>query len=141
MAPHATKLVGMSRRAYARRRGCNEATVRQRIADGTISKAVLPDGSIAAKLADRLWRTATTRGEVAGDGTLSQARLRKAVASTLALAAEIEAMEQQQLPRNEVEALVPQLLAVVRHASRHIIEAARTVVGVPPAQAFSILTA
>lgn len=51
--------IGLSRRAYAKHRGCNDKAVRNAITDGRIAEAVLPDGTINAEHADRLWEQNT----------------------------------------------------------------------------------
>lgn len=47
--------IGLSKRAYARRRGRDDKAVRKVIATGRIAAAILPDGTIDAVLADTLW--------------------------------------------------------------------------------------
>lgn len=74
---------GISRRQYARQRGCDERLVRRKIADGSLVAAVQPDGKLDGAIADRLWTT-TTGPRV--QGTLAAARRRRLRASCNVLA-------------------------------------------------------
>ena len=71
--------MGMSRRAYARHRGCNERTVRRAIEDGRIAAAMGPDG-IDPHKADALWEANTSRPpdqDAVADGTKKDDTARK----------------------------------------------------------------
>lgn len=83
---------GLSRRAYARQRGCSEAAVRKAIADGRLKKAVLPDGSIDAHRADELLAHSTIASREP-PSELSEARLRKLRVQCALLRDEIEGLE------------------------------------------------
>jgi len=48
-------MTGLSQGAYARHRGVSRPAVKKAIDTGRIKKAVLPDGTIDATLADQLW--------------------------------------------------------------------------------------
>ena len=88
--------MGLSRRAYARHRGCNESAVRKAIAAGRIS--VEADGTIDPEKADAAWAANTsrirgvddgapveTKGEGNGNGSvneLTRMRARKLAADT-----------------------------------------------------------
>ena len=58
--------MGLSRRAYARHRGCNESAVRKAIAAGRIS--VEADGTIDPEKADAAWAANTSRIRGVDDG-------------------------------------------------------------------------
>ena len=67
--------MGLSRRAYAKRRGCSDKTVRNAIEDGRIKDALLPDDTIDPEKADALWDANSSRspeetesGSSAGNG-------------------------------------------------------------------------
>lgn len=77
--------IGLSRRAYARRRGVTDKAVRKAITSGRIAAAVLPDHTIDADLADRLWEGNTDPSQRRGKEAL------RAEASMAALAAAQEA--------------------------------------------------
>ncbi|ARO53982.1 hypothetical protein B2G69_07335 [Methylorubrum zatmanii] len=51
--------IGLSIRAYAKRRGVSDKAVRKAIASGRIAAAVLPDKTIESEVADRLWEANT----------------------------------------------------------------------------------
>lgn len=74
---------GISRRQYARQRGCDERLVRRKIADGSLVAAVQPDGKLDGAVADRLWKT--TAGPRV-QGTLAAARRRRLRATCNVLA-------------------------------------------------------
>ncbi|OWK20633.1 hypothetical protein AJ88_27650 [Mesorhizobium amorphae CCBAU 01583] len=82
---------GISRRAYAKRRGCTEKAIRDRIADGTLVKAVLPDGTLDADKADKLLAAKVTAGKHVGSD-LNDARRRKLAAGVALLQDEVEAL-------------------------------------------------
>jgi hypothetical protein len=69
--------IGLSQRAYARRRGCDPSAVRKAIKTERIAAAVLPDGTINPDHADRLWEANTDpnqrRGREAERATASMA--------------------------------------------------------------------
>jgi hypothetical protein len=73
--------MGISRRAYARRRGVSEASIRKHIANGVLAPAVLPDDTIDPDHADRLLAETVTRG-AAVPVELKTARARRLRAST-----------------------------------------------------------
>jgi hypothetical protein len=56
--------MGLSLRAYARRRGCSPSTVHQAIASGRISRE--PDGTIDPAKADSAWESSTDPGKAKG---------------------------------------------------------------------------
>ena len=58
--------MGLSRRAYAKHRGCNESAVRKAIAAGRIS--VEADGTIDPEKADAAWAANTSRIRGVDDG-------------------------------------------------------------------------
>jgi len=74
-------MMGISRRAYARRRGVSEASIRKHIANGVLAPAVMPDDSIDPDRADRLLAETVTRG-AAVPVELKTARARRLRAST-----------------------------------------------------------
>ena len=51
----AQKFEGISRNAFAKKVGVTPAAVRQKIANGRLADAVLPDGSLDEEVAARLW--------------------------------------------------------------------------------------
>jgi|JI10StandDraft_1071094.scaffolds.fasta_scaffold251426_2 hypothetical protein len=55
-------MTGMSRRAYAKSRKIDESTVRKHLKAGTLTDAILPDGTIDPEKADALLRATRTRG-------------------------------------------------------------------------------
>ncbi len=85
--------LGLSRRAYAKRRGVTDKAVRKAIGSaqmhGRIWEAVLPDGTIDADLADRLWEGRTDPSQRRGKEAL------RAEASMAALAGRMAAEEAQ----------------------------------------------
>ena len=93
---------GLSRRAYARQRGCSEAAVRKAIADGRLKKAVLPDGSIDAHRADELLAHSTIASREP-PSELSEARVRKLRAQCALLQDEIEELEGALITPGEAE--------------------------------------
>lgn len=48
-------MMGLSQGAYARHRGCSRPAVKKAIDTGRLKKAILPDGTIDAAIADREW--------------------------------------------------------------------------------------
>ncbi|PZV33377.1 hypothetical protein B5V02_39345 [Mesorhizobium kowhaii] len=82
---------GISRRAYAKRRGCTEKAIRDRITDGTLADAVLPDGTIDAGKADRLLAEKVTAGKRTGSD-LNEARRRKLAAGVALLQDDVRAL-------------------------------------------------
>ena len=82
---------GVSRRAYAKRRGCTEKAIRDRITDGTLAKAVLPDGTIDADKADALLAARVTAGKHVGSD-LNEARRRKLAAGVALLQDDVSAL-------------------------------------------------
>ena len=79
--------IGLSQRAYGRHRGVSDKAVRKAIATGRIRDAVLPDGTIDAAMADRLWEQNTDpvqrRGKEALRGETSMAALMAAKAAPI----------------------------------------------------------
>lgn len=93
---------GLSRRAYARLRGCSESAVRQAIADGRLKPALYADGSIDAGKADDLLAQSTIGGKEP-PSELTEARQRKLRAQCALLRDEIEALESSLIPPAEAE--------------------------------------
>lgn len=93
--------MGLSRRAYARRRkarglkGASDAAVRKAIASGRIT--LEPDGSIDPEKADRQWEAATDKAKVRSDQSIAQGvdKARETVAAD----------EQKPVPQAHVEAV------------------------------------
>jgi hypothetical protein len=131
----------LSRRAYAAHRGVSRMAVYKAEKHGRIAAACGPAG-IDVDLADALWMQNTTRLPAdPGAGLLADARLRKALASTLALAAEVEGLEGSLLRRDELAVLVPRLLdAVLTACHQHVLSRAGQVAGQDAAEVFAVLS-
>ena len=86
--------LGLSRRAYAIRRGCNDKSVRKAIgnekAHGRIWAAVLPDGTIDPDLADRLWEARTDPSQRRGKEAVRAEASMQALIERDAAAAAVE---------------------------------------------------
>jgi len=130
---------GISRRAYAKRRGVSDAAIRRRIADGTLADAILPDGTVDPDKCDALLAAGTTAGHrVSSD--LATARRRKLAAGNALLADEIRMSEESTVPRVEADQAE---LAACRRIAQHLYkiaaDAAPSVAGRPPAIAAATL--
>lgn len=92
-----TPTAGLSRRAYAARRGVTVRSVQKRVEDGTLSRAMTTDGKIDPDIADSLLAAGTT-GTIAatgltGSSSLAEARRRKAAAGNALLRDDLEELE------------------------------------------------
>lgn len=58
--------IGLSQRAYATRRGVSPKAMRKAIASCRIASAVLPNGTIDANAADRMWESNTDLSQCRG---------------------------------------------------------------------------
>jgi hypothetical protein len=125
---------GLSRRAYARQRGCSEAAVRQAIADGRLKPALLPDGSIDGAKADGLLAESTISGKEP-PSELSAARQQKLRAQCALLRDEIAAVEKSLIAPDEARAASVQ---TARHVAgrlrRMAAEIAPKIVGKGPVE-------
>ena len=114
------RTTGLSRRAYARQRGCSESAVRQAIADGRLKPALLPDGSIDGAQADALLAESTIAGKEP-PSELSAARQQKLRAQCALLRDEIEAVEKSLIAPDEARDVAIQI-------GRHVADRLRRMV-------------
>lgn len=131
--------MGISRRAYAKRRGCTEKAIRDRISDGTIASAILPDGSIDMDLADRLLAEKVTAGKHTGSD-LNEARRRKLAAGVALLNDEVSELAASVVRREDGARLVrEQSLEIAARLFRIADDTAPKVAGKEAVTAASII--
>jgi phage terminase large subunit GpA-like protein len=100
--------MGMSRRTYATSRKISEATVRKYLKQGKLSGALLPDGTLDARKADRLLGSSNTRGR-AQPVELRAAKARHLREKVLSLGHEVEGLERSLVRADRV----PRIASVV----------------------------
>ncbi len=137
--PEISRTPGLSRRAYARRVGVNEKTVREHIASGLLKPAIRPDGLLDPILADDLLARGRTRGpSVAPD--LDDARRRKLAAQCRLIEDEVKALRSSRATPANVKDILAANYRAFAAGCAPVAKAAATLAGADPLQAFTKLT-
>lgn len=105
----------ISRRELARRVGCSERVVRNRIADGSLSVALCDDGLLDAERGEKLLSRIISKGKAA-PAALSSARTRKLRAQTATLQDEVEDMRASAITPEDATALMSEQCRVIADA-------------------------